>query len=720
MKKKIVVLGGGLGSLSTVLHLTSMPNWQEQFAITIYQLGWRLGGKGASGRNLENNCRIEEHGLHIWMGWYENAFRMIRQAYEELGRPPDAPLATWDQAFQKHSYIVFNETVNAKWKNWPLDFPTTEETPGSGGEWPSIWSYIEMTIKGLLKLLEGSILTAPDHTDPARPHEIFGWVKYFFRHVIIWIKRIFRILLVEAELAGLAIGERILHEARKLAEEISRDLNKHHSGIDKEMLALLNGFNNWLRQRMEHELVKDDDEARRLFYVCDTAITCIIGVLSEGVGFEDHSLDKLDQHDWRDWLRKWGASEDTINSSLIRGFYGLLFAYQGGDPNRQRVATGVSIRFIFRMCFTYKGAIFWKMQAGMGDAIFAPIYDALKKRGVEIKFFHRVRELKLSADKKRIEKITLGRQAEPKNGDYQPLFDCKGLPCWPSAPLYDQLVEGEELRQQQINLESFWTPWQEREKIIPLENAKDFDIVLFGISLASIPYLCPELVAANPAWKAMVENLETVRTQAVQLWLKPNLQGLGGLSQSAVADAFPEPLDTWADMSHLIDRENWPPALMPENITYFCAPMPGGIPPVDERDAPAVEYEKVKAGAIAWLNQNAGQLWPHATSPNNPNGLNWELLIDPQNRPGEVRFDAQFWRANIDPSERYVLSLPNTTQFRLHATDRHFENLYITGDWIYTGVNAGCVEGTVISGMLASNAICGYPKIDDIIGYNGP
>ena len=34
------------------------------------------------------------------------------------------------------------------------------------------------------------------------------------------------------------------------------------------------------------------------------------------------------------------------------------------------------------------------------------------------------------------------------------------LPCWSSEPNYDQIVEGDELREKHINLESFWTPWK--------------------------------------------------------------------------------------------------------------------------------------------------------------------------------------------------------------------------------------------------------------------
>ena len=51
MKKKLAILGGGMSSLTTAFEITSQRDWQERWDITVYQQGWRLGGKGASGRN---------------------------------------------------------------------------------------------------------------------------------------------------------------------------------------------------------------------------------------------------------------------------------------------------------------------------------------------------------------------------------------------------------------------------------------------------------------------------------------------------------------------------------------------------------------------------------------------------------------------------------------------------------------------------------------------
>ena len=64
-----------------------------------------------------------------------------------------------------------------------------------------------------------------------------------------------------------------------------------------------------------------------------------------------------------------------------------------------------------------------------------------------------------------------------------------------------------------------------------------------------------------------------------------------------------------------------------------------------------------------------------------------------------------FYRANIDPSERYVLSVPGSTAARIHPADTGFGNLTIAGDWTVNELNAGCVEAAVTSGILAADAV---------------
>jgi len=46
-KQRIAILGGGIAALTTAFQLTSAPDAAEKYDITMYQMGWRLGGKCA-------------------------------------------------------------------------------------------------------------------------------------------------------------------------------------------------------------------------------------------------------------------------------------------------------------------------------------------------------------------------------------------------------------------------------------------------------------------------------------------------------------------------------------------------------------------------------------------------------------------------------------------------------------------------------------------------
>ena len=93
---KVAIIGGGCAGIAAAFEL-SRPQHRGKYQVTVYQLGWRLGGKGASGRGPA--ARIEEHGFHVWMGFYENAFRLIRECYDELGRDPrECRIASWRDA----------------------------------------------------------------------------------------------------------------------------------------------------------------------------------------------------------------------------------------------------------------------------------------------------------------------------------------------------------------------------------------------------------------------------------------------------------------------------------------------------------------------------------------------------------------------------------------------------------------------------------------------
>jgi uncharacterized protein with NAD-binding domain and iron-sulfur cluster len=700
-KRRIVILGGGVGAMSAAFGLTNYPGWQEHYEVVLYSLGWRLGGKGASGRNKDAAQRIEEHGLHVWMGHYENAFRVMREAYRELGRPRNAPLATLDEAFKKQSLINLFERMPNGWVNWDLPFATNSQEPGTegaGGGLPTLVTYLERGLQALLNLLNqapAAGLAAATPSPEALPSRVEGVLRALGLSVF--------------PRAGVPGIGRTLQLAQLLAARLPRFPGEQEQGQLEALLWLLEEVLARLSSRFTRSL--DNSAVRKIWAILELGLVLARGVLRDGVlrtGFN-----AMDGEDFRAWLKRHGASDFTLyRSPLVKGMYQLLFAYIQGDPNRQQLAAGVAARFMLRMALTYKGAVFYKMRAGMGDVVFTPLYEVLKRRGVQFHLFHKVNQLRVHPLTRNVERVEMTRQVELKNpgAGYQPLVDVLGLPCWPDRPLYDQIVDGRELEASGINLESYWArPWK-GESPVTLERGRDYDVLVMGISLGAFPYVCQELLTHSPRWRRMVDALQTNQTMGVQLWLSKALSELGWREPPTVMTGYAEPLNTYADMAQVIPRETWPGGSV-KDIAYFTAPLKDApvIPPFTDHDFPQREHERLKQLSLRWLREWIGTLWP-AASKYNPTALDWELLVDPSGAKGVARFDSQFWRANIDPSERYVMSLPGSTAARLGSHDSDYPNLYLAGDWTLTGLNCGCVEAAVMSGLQASQAISGSPE----------
>src|SRR3979409_971327 len=101
----------------------------------------------------------------------------------------------------------------------------------------------------------------------------------------------------------------------------------------------------------------------------------------------------------------------------------MVFGDEDGGADRPAFAAGLAVLLTGIALFQYKGAFFWKMTAGMGDVVIAPMYQALRRRGVRFEFFHRVDALHLDDRREAVEAITMGRQARLADGvnEYEPL-----------------------------------------------------------------------------------------------------------------------------------------------------------------------------------------------------------------------------------------------------------------------------------------------------------
>jgi uncharacterized protein with NAD-binding domain and iron-sulfur cluster len=679
--QKIAVLGGGAGSLAAAFYLSARPDWRERYEITVYQQGWRLGGKGASGRNAALAQRIEEHGLHIWFGFYANAFAMIRAVYEELGRPPGAPLAGWDQAFRPQDTIALAEQVGAEWRPWQLLLPRRPGEPGAG-------------------------------SDPVTPWQMA-------LQAIVWLRRWHSELRAPAPGAAAAgTSADAFADLHALAASLPPDARTHTFAIQDALMEALRRAERQLRATtgFSSAAAVDDDDTRRKLIGLSTGLTLVRGMLADGVF--TRGFDVINNEDLRDWLRRHGGDENLcVDAAPTRAMYAQLFAFEDGDPARPNLEAGTALRWMMRMSFAYRGALMYRMQAGMGDAVFAPLYEVLARRGVRFAFFHRVEEI--TADGGGVDAVRMSVQADVPHGDYRPLVTVKGLPCWPDLPDYAQIAPAQAalLQEHAVDLESWWSDWPQLYldavgKDLParvLRRGRDFDHVVLGLPVATLPLVAPGLLAASPPLADTAAALRSVVTQACQVWLDRDTRALGWTTlpggQEPILTGFSQPYDTWAAMSQVLPAEEWPPAAAPKSVHYFCGAMAlAELPPQSDTGFPARAAAQAKANAVELLNDRVKALWKEAGS-----GFPWQWLVDPLGGAGAARMDRQYWRANVDPSERYVLSVAGSSARRLSTDGAGVPNLFLAGDWLRTGLDSGCVEAAVMGGMQAARAISGYP-----------
>jgi uncharacterized protein with NAD-binding domain and iron-sulfur cluster len=690
---RVAILGAGMAGLAAAWRL-SEPGWQDELeSITVYQRGWRLGGKGASSRG--QNGRIEEHGLHLWLGYYENSFRVLRECYAELDRAttdPVAPIRTWRDAMLPAGTVGLEDRQHDGWHHWLGQFTPNDLLPGEPEASGREFSMTDM-LRRALRLITDFIDSLPDEQLPTGQVALSGSSDPPSGP--------------SAVVTGLRVSvmAAILEASAQLHGALDR------TGVRASVGALdraITATNDALRS-----LVDDDPDLRRTWHLVAVMTAVVRGVLADGLVTDQRGFRALNDEDFLDWISRHGAPPEVGEFAFIRGLYDLVFAEAGASRARRGVSAGVAVFLTTKMFFEYRGAIFWKMAAGMGDTVFAPLYQALSRRGVTFEFFHRVDHLHLSADRARIEAVTVARQVhlEPGRECYEALVRYGGLPCFPSLPRVEQLNAGPDIKGQP--LESHFCEWPDAETRV-LRHGVDFDMVVFAISLGMAPIVCRELIDDRREWRAVVDHVTTTATQAVQIWLGEDERTLGWRHPGTTVSAYEQPLHTWASMPQLIDAECWPTDERPGAIAYFCGALKAPWPPAGNvRDYVADQRANVRANAIELLEQQLAHLLPGTSA---DGSFRWELLCGRDGHSGRDAIDTQLCLANVDPSDRYVQCAPGSDAYRLRSDESGYDNLVLAGDWTDNGLNAGCIEAATLSGLQAANAVLGRSRSYRIAG----
>ncbi len=712
--KKIAILGGGLGSLTTAFALTNERNWKERYEITIYQMGWRLGGKCASGRSQEPDYRYrsEEHGFHVWMGFYDNAFAMIKQAYTELARKT-GPFRTWSDAFKKHNLVVIEEQDQGQRKHWQVQFPEGKREPGTSFQL-GLFGYVGRLFAIMFRRVPTSVTRDANAGLAVRNGRwLLRGVQFATRVVLIALLLILALAEYFLRLLEMRVLGRLDSTRHAAARAAISPLRQLLASAARGLRAVAELLSAMIAAWGDSSDTLDPDEPRRIRIFFNLSLAILRGILVDNI--ISKGFGSIDHLEFKDWLRRHNASPESVNAPIIDSIYDGNFSFLGGDRTKPNLAAGVALHCYLRIFLDYKGGFLYKMQAGMGDVVIAPLYLVLKQRGVRFTFFHKVEELVYDATTNQIAAIRMTEQVALTR-EYDPLVLVPlpegDLECWPSTPRCEFIRDGAKLAASGIDLESYWAqPWQDRRPKT-LVVGTDYDLIVLGISVGALPGICRQLIDRFPEWRTMIDKVDTVATQAMQLWLTPTIGDLGWKMPSPLVVNYEDPASNWLDSSQVIPHEplNGRPV---GSVAYFCSALEDArrIPQAGPHPFPDEQRLAVQHTHERWIEQHAGFLWPAmGQMAGRPGVVNWDLLHDPLNRVGPARLNGQYFRANVQPSDRFVLSSVGATPFRLPPDGSRVSNLKLAGDWTRNGFNCGCVEATVISGLLCSRAISGSPR----------
>jgi len=640
---RLIVLGGGIASLSAAFY-ASAPGHESVFpgGIHVYEMTEMLGGKGASRRSDSHfvKNRIEEHGLHVWFGSYDNAFSLLASCHAYLeGEAQTNGYQRWssslrdiEDGFRPSSRIGLMDYDGASWLPWVADFPEDSTTrPWDERALDEKFGSPSDLVTRALRLAEAFLYSLAGRSIAGvKPRSVFLDIEDVPIPIQLppatWISDTFDRLLSSPETATAG------------AEAIGR------------VLEVLARVSTELRNRLD-EPVRRHSSLRRGWQLVDLLLAAVRGLINDGVvSMGDFSL--IDDFDLRAWLVFHGASEESVSSSLLKVLaYDLPFAYAAGAAEEPLISAAVGVYGLFRLLLTYRGAVMWKLNAGMGEIVFAPIYEALVRRGVEFHFGHEVQEIHLDNLEHRATKISFKQRASLIAKVPLAVVSVQ------TGPLAGELP--------------YWTSTLDEGKVPDDIDLGRHDMVVYGLPVGTILQLIPN---APTRWQDCAQKVKTVSTACIQLWLNAPVQHYAPwASPDITVGGYTEPFDTWSDMHTLAGESYQPGAGAVRSVAYFCNVAPDGY-----------TNARLKEEVSTFLGAGIAAMWP-AYRP--------EMAVD------------SFLKLNDDASSRYTLSVPGTLRARLSPRDNSIRNVRPVGDWTRTSISAGCVESAVISGMLAATQL---------------
>ncbi len=721
-KLRVAVLGGGPAACAAAYYLARQ---RDDYDVSLYTMGWRLGGKCAAGRNPAAHDRIEEHGLHAFLGFYRNAMRTVAEVYADAGRSVATTGGPFAGAFRAQADVGVLDRFANRWAYFPTPLGANERVPGAvppGAEEAPV--DFAIALRGLLRRISVELghldgVADDDEGTRGRPNveAVSSALATPWREgiagVVAWMEREGSIALegfVETPPAASSVKRATI----ALLEEVRSGLAWYYAGrVEGSRSA-------WFR-----------------WGGLDVLLTIAIGVLVEST----LDFDELDDRDLIAWLLEHGLAPEHAAISTIGQVYETLFAHAPDLPYRlDGLACGVGLRWFLLVSFGYDGYPAYDFRWSCPETLMTPYYEALREHGAQIHFFHRVEAIELegAGDEPHLARVRLRVQATVRGkGPYDPFVpgasEADAPPAWPLVPNFEQLVEGEALQQGRVDLEDVYAGWDGVEDRV-LEQGRDFDVCILGIPIGALPPIVAPLIDPSgrhfdPRWKAMVDHTALIQTVSAQLWFDRDAAAMfdespvaveaGGPPTRGLLTGFVQPQGSLGDMTPLVGAERWPDP-PPRLLTYHTGALVAGArlpaPGPSARGFPAEQRAQWRALFERWLRDNHAALFDRG-----PREFEAFLAAlrtpEGQELAGVERLAAQAFSIACQPSDLYVLSRPGETRHRLAPSASGVRFLLLAGDWTKTDMNCGCVEAATQSGMLAARALSNEPRYIWRVGY---
>jgi hypothetical protein len=454
----------------------------------------------------------------------------------------------------------------------------------------------------------------------------------------------------------------------------------------------------------------------------DFVLTLVYGILRDDA--LAGQIAKLDDWDFAEWLSHHGVQAETRDSPLVKAWYDSVAAYENGDPAKPRLSTAAVLQTVVPALVAYRGSFAFQMKAEVGECFIAPVYEALRLRGVEFRFLHELREIVPDATGARIERLIFDvprlpslppGSAEAALQSYAPLAEftltsgAKRV-YWPPEPKSPFSFVGGIDIDRPLPLRPFGPAREEVRREVGTQVGAHFDRVVFAIPHGVVPRVAPQLVTQKQTWKDLVDKLPAVETKSLRLWLRPQFDDLkwDGASPSIrpVLSAYDPLFSTWEDSGQQLDLHTWP-SNPPKSIATVFGPLAAAKHPPQSQFCEwlheLIQRWRARSGARSFLKSHVPGLWPGLIDGSGT--FKWSELVPAESPPDGLL--QQWVVANSGACERYTHAAPGTFKHRLKSGDTGYSNLSVAGEWTRFWPATANVELTVISGLRAAYDILG-------------